>query len=109
MAEKLINNLEEMQEGKLIPIVETLPYAIDPVEYFAKLSDFGRNKDCIMFESASIVPKYGERSVGSASPCLKIIGKDENFEITALNETGKKFIEALDGDFDFCDEVKYEK
>ncbi|MBI1935911.1 anthranilate synthase component 1 [Candidatus Woesearchaeota archaeon] len=105
-----ITKLESMQaERKIITIVETLPYAIDPVEYFAKLSDFGRKRDCIMLESASIVPKYGERSVGSASPCLKIIGKGESFEIMALNEVGIKFIDALHGDFDFCDEVKHEK
>jgi len=79
------------------------------VEYFAKLSDNGRNKDCIMLESASIVPKYGERSIGSAGPCLKITGKSENFEIIALNNTGKKFIEFLKGDLDFCDEINYEE
>lgn len=109
MAEKLINRLEGMQEGRLIPIVETLPYAIEPVEYFARLSDSGRNKNCIMFESASIVPKYGERSVGSSSPCLKITGKNENFEVISLSETGEKFIELLNGDFDFCDEINYGK
>ncbi len=109
MIKTQIPKLEELQSRTLKPLVEILPYAIDPVEYFSRLSDNGRNKDCIMFESASIVPKYGERSVGSASPCLKIIGKDENFEIVALNETGKKFIKALDGDFDFCDEIRHEQ
>ena len=95
--------------GTLIPIVETLPYAIDPVGYFAKLSDYGRNKNCVMLESASIVPKYGERSIGSASPCLKVTGKNENFEIQALNELGHRFLEFLENDFDFCDEVEYGK
>jgi len=111
MTKTQIPKLEELQSkaGTFISIVETLPYAVDPVEFFAKLSDFGRNKDCIMLESASIVPKYGERSVGSAGPCLKVIGNDENFEIIALNETGKKFISALDGDFNFCDEIEYGK
>ena len=111
MAKRQVHRLVQSKAkiGELIPIVETLPYAIDPVEYFAKLSDNGRDKNCIMFESASIVPKYGERSVGSASPCLKITGKNESFEIIALNETGKKFIEALNQDFDFCDEITYGK
>ena len=95
--------------GSLIPIVETLPYAIDPVEYFAKLSNYGKNRNCIMFESANIVPKYGERSLGSSDPCLKVIGKNEEFKILALNEIGRRFIEFLRDDFDFCDEVKYEK
>jgi len=103
------HNLEELQAGSIIPIVETLPYALNPVEYFAKLSDNGRNKNCIMFESASIVPKYGERSVGSSSPCLRVTGKNENFEIIALNDIGGRFIKFLNGDFDFCDEIKYEE
>ena len=103
------NKLEELQPGSIIPIVETFPYALDPVDYFARLSDNGRNKNCIMFESASIVPKYGERSIGSSSPCLKLVGKDENFEITALNDTGRGFIKFLKGDFDFCDEINYKE
>ncbi len=94
--------------GSLAPIVETLPYAVNPVDYFAKLSNFGASKNCIMFESASIVPKYGEKSLGSSDPCLKVIGKNEKFEILALNETGKRFIEFLHGEFDFCDEAAYE-
>src|SRR3989344_5808377 len=104
---KLVEELEKKcsnaKPGTLVPIIETLPYAIDAVDYFAKLSDYGRNKNCVMFESASKVPKYGERSIGSCDPCLKIIGKSENFEITALNNLGEKFIELLHGDFDFCD------
>ncbi|HLG23468.1 MAG TPA: anthranilate synthase component 1 [Candidatus Nanoarchaeia archaeon] len=93
--------------GSLIPLVETLSYAIEPVEYFAKLSGYGKNKNCLMFESASVVPKYGERSIGSSDPCLKVTGKNENFEIIALNKTGVRFIKILTGDFDFCDEVEY--
>ena len=95
--------------GSLIPLVETLSYAIEPVEYFAKLSGYGKNKNCLMFESASVVPKYGERSIGSSDPCLKVTGKNENFEIIALNKTGVRFIKILTGDFDFCDEVEYRK
>ena len=36
-------------------------------------------------------------------------GKEENFEITALNGLGKKFIALLKDDFDFCDKVSYGK
>ena len=91
--------------GSVVPIVETLPFAINPVEYFAKLSDYGSKKNSLLLESASIVPKYGERSLGTSDPCLRIIGKEEFFEIAALNKTGVKFIEFLKNDFDFCDEI----
>ena len=98
-----------LSTGSVVPIVETLPFAINPVEYFAKLSDYGRKKNSLLFESASIVPKYGERSLGTSDPCLKIIGKGESFEIIALNETGIRFLKFFKNDFDFCDEVEYSK
>ncbi|HLC61662.1 MAG TPA: anthranilate synthase component 1 [Candidatus Nanoarchaeia archaeon] len=100
---------KNLEIGSVVPIVETLPFAINPVEYFAKLSDYGRKKNSLLFESASIVPKYGERSLGTSDPCLKIIGRGESFEITALNKAGIKFLDFLKNDFDFCDEVEYSK
>ncbi len=100
---------KNLEVGSVVPIVETLPFAVNPVEYFAKLSDHGRQKNSLLFESASIVPKYGERSLGTSDPCLKIIGKGESFEIAALNKTGVKFIEFLKNDFDFCDEIECSK
>ena len=33
---------KNLEIGSLVPIVETLPFAINPVEYFAKLSDYGK-------------------------------------------------------------------
>jgi anthranilate synthase component 1 len=95
--------------GSILPVVETLPYALKPVEYFAKLSNYGKKKNSILLESADIVPKYGERSLGSANPCLKVTGKGEDFKITALNGLGIKFIKFLKNDFDFCDKVEYKK
>jgi len=95
--------------GSIVPVVEALPYALEPVEYFSRLTGNGNKKNCILFESADIVPKYGEKSLGSADPCLKIIGKNENFEIIALNDLGARFVDFLKNDFDFCDEVEYKK
>jgi|TARA_B100001964_G_C14258572_1_gene613889 anthranilate synthase component 1 len=104
-----ISLIKNAKVGDIVPIVETLPYALKPVEYFAKLSDYGNKKNCILLESADIILKYGERSLGSAEPCLKVQGKNEDFEITALNDLGKRFIKFLKGDFDFCDKVVYKK
>lgn len=107
--ENIHNKIKNAKIGSIIPVVETLPYALKPVEYFAKLSDYGKKKNSILLESADIVPKYGERSLGSANPCLKVTGKGEDFEITALNGLGIKFIKFLKNDFDFCDNVEYKK
>ena len=91
--EEIKNKVKNAKIGSIVPIVETLPYALDPVEYFAKLSDYGRKSHCVLLESADIVPKYGEKSLGSANPCLKIVGRNDDFEIIALNGLGIKFIE----------------
>ena len=107
--EKVQNAIKNAKIGTVVPVVETLPYALEPVEFFAKLTDYGRKKNAILLESADIMEKYGEKSLGSADPCLMVKGKDENFEITALNSLGKKFIALLKSDFDFCDKVDYGK
>ena len=101
------NLIASAKAGSIVPVVEELPYALNPVEYFSKLSDYGNKKNSLMFESADVVPKYGEKSLGSADPCLKVLGRNENFEIIALNGLGERFIDFLRGDLDFCDEVKY--
>ncbi len=101
--------MENAKIGSIVPVVDILPYALDPVEYFAKLSNYGNKKNSILLESADIISKYGERSLGSTNPCLKVTGKGENFEIIALNKLGMKFIKFLKHDFDFCDNVKYKK
>src|SRR3989344_1477101 len=103
------NLIKNAKIGSIVPVVEVLPYALQPVEYFAKLSDYGNKKHSILFESADIVPKYGEKSLGSADPCLKVIGQNENFEIIASNDLGVRFIRFLKNDFNFCDEVEYKK
>lgn len=106
---KAYDRIKSAKIGSIIPLIETLPYALEPVEYFAKLSDYGREKNSILLESADIVPKYGERSLGSAEPCLKVAGKGEDFEITALNPLGMEFTKFLNNDFDFCDAIEYKE
>lgn len=103
------NLIKNAKIGSIVPVVEELPYALHPVEYFSKLTENGNKKNCILFESADIVQKYGEKSLGSASPCLKVMGQNENFEIRAFNDLGARFIDFLKNDFDFCDDVEYKR
>jgi anthranilate synthase component 1 len=53
--------------------------------------------------------KYGEKSLGSAMPCLKVSGKGKNFSILALNETGERFLSFIKKDLNFCDSLKVSK
>lgn len=107
---QVARSVQEAQVGEFVPVVETLDLGgACPVDYFAKLSDYGRNPDCVLLESADIVPKYGQHSMGTADPCLKLSGRGESFKISALNELGVKFIWFLrrNEDLGFCDEVEY--
>ena len=108
------NNMERFKQlidrakpDTIIPIYKVIDKPIDSVEFFAKLSDYGRKTNSLLLESADIVEKYGENSLGTVNPCLKVTGKGEEFEVKALNQLGKEFIKALKGDFKFCDKVRY--
>ena len=79
------------------------------VEYFAKLSDYGRKKYSFLLESADIVPKYGEFSLGSVDPCLRVKGNKQDFEILALNKLGEEFLALIKDDLNFCDTLHYTK
>ena len=99
---------EQTKKLSIIPVYKPINSAIEPIEFFSKLSDYGRSQNSIFLESAA-TGRYGEQSFGSAKPCLKLIGKGNDFEITGLNMLGFRFIELMEGDFDFCDEAEYNK
>ena len=101
--------IKKAKKGQIITVYKELDETHDPVGYFAKISNYGRKKNCLLLESADIIAKYGEKSLGTANPCLKLVGRQENFEITALNELGKKFLKAIKDDLKFCDKVVYKK
>jgi len=108
-----MENFEELvkkaKKGQIVTIYKELETTQDPVSYFAKLSNYGRKKSCLLLESADIIAKYGEKSLGTADPCLKLTGKAENFEILALNELGRRFLKEIKNDFKFCDKAVYKK
>ena len=104
MGVKLLDKIKNAKIGSILPIYEAVDY-IEPIEFFIKLSNYGRNKNAILLESADASIK--ERSLGSANPCLKVTGKNEEFEIRALSNLGRKFLQFLKGDFKFCDKVEY--
>ena len=70
------------------------------MEYFAKLSNYGRKKNSLLIE-------HGHKTIGSANPCLVVSGKGNYFEIKALNDVGKRFLQFIKKDFGFCDKTVY--
>lgn len=105
--EKYLDKIKKAKLGEIIPIYKVIDRPINSIEFFAKLSDYGRKKYSILLESADIVPKYGELSLGSTSPCLKLTGFKEDFEIKALNLLGKKILRLIKKDLSFCDKITY--
>ena len=102
-----LEQIKKAKIGTIIPLTKVIENPINPVEFFTKISNYGRKKHSLLFESAEIKEKYGELSLGTASPCLKIAGFKENFEIIALNPLGRQFLKFIKKDFGFCDNVKY--
>ncbi len=98
--------IEGASAGAIVPVYTTHNVAIDPIRFFSLLSDNGTKENCILLESADVVKKYGEKSIGCCSPCLRAIGRGSSFEVKALNETGKRFIRFIKGDFGFCSRVE---
>jgi len=101
-----LKQLEQAKNGSIVPIYITIDSDENADLYFKKISDYGRKKNSVLLESADIITKYGEMSVGSADPCLKIKAKGLKFEIYALNKLGEKFLHEIIEDLDFCSELK---
>ena len=97
------------KSGEIVPVYKVVKGLKCPVEFFAKLSDYGRNPHCLLLESASVSAKYAQFSMGTAAPCLKVSGTGSHFEIAAFNEIGEKFLEMIKVDLSFCDYIKHEK
>jgi anthranilate synthase len=60
-----------------------------------------------LFESKDISPIYGRLSLLGVDPALRITGKDDHFEIEALNARGKYFLKQINKeDLQICDSYK---
>jgi anthranilate synthase component 1 len=99
--------IKQSKIGTIVPLYKEIDYAAEPLEYFAKVSDNGRKENSILLESAEIITKYGEQSLGTSNPCLKLTGKGSSFKILALNDFGRRFLRFIKDDFEFCDSVSY--
>ena len=98
----MLELVKQAKIGSIVPVYKEINTELNALDYFAKLSDHGRKKNSMIFE-------YGEKSFGSANPCLMVIGKDADFEIIALTNLGKKFLNFIKKDLSFCDKAVYHK
>ena len=97
--------------GEIVPMVKEIDMRC-PVEFFAKVSDYGRKQDCCLFESREHLTEEdaGELTFGTADPALYLTGTGQEFTIKALSPTGVRILKYLAGDksrFDFCKTVDF--
>ena len=101
--------IQKARPGQIIPIVKQIDID-EPVEFFAKLSDCGRSKNCCLFESREYLTGSGALSFGTAKPALYLTGTAADFTIRALSSTGKrilKYLASLKERFAFCQSVEF--
>jgi anthranilate synthase component 1 len=101
--------IQNARPGQIIPIVKQIDID-EPVEFFAKLSDYGRSKNCCLFESREYLTGSGALSFGTAKPALYLTGTAADFTIRALSSTGKrilKYLASLKERFAFCQSVEF--
>lgn len=98
------------EPGQIIPIVKRIDMG-DPLDFFAKLTDYGRAKNCCLLESREYLAGTGALSFGTARPALYLTGTGPDFRIKALSKTGKRMLGYLaggEGRFAFCESVVFE-
>ncbi len=110
---ELNNKINGAKTGQIIPLVEEIQTA-EPVDFFAKLSDYGRKKHCCLLESKDHLAgkDEGELTFGTANPALYLSGKGRDFQIAALSPIGRRMIKYFETSarerFNFCKEIKFE-
>jgi len=104
--EKFSKEFEKAPLGSIMPVFKTVRFDKNLVEFFVLLSGNGKRENCILLESADVLKRFGEKSVGSAQPSLRVTGKGEEFEITALNELGERILKEVFPKLKFCNSLK---
>ncbi len=102
--------IHSAEPGQLVPIVKQIDIG-EPVDFFAKLSDYGRAKNCCLFESREYLTGSGALTFGTAKPSLYLTGTGRDFTIRALNNTGRRILDYLaenKGKFAFCESVQFD-
>ncbi len=105
--------INSAKPGQIVPIVKQIKIS-EPVDFFAKLSNYGRTKNCCLFESKEHLASPEAPNVlsfGTAKPALYITGKGSDFTIKALSKTGKRIlgylVEKGKERFSFCESVDF--
>ncbi len=100
--------IHSAKPGQIVPIVKGIDID-EPVDFFAKLSDYGRAKNCALFEASDYLSENA-LSFGTARPALYLTGTGADFSIKALSNTGRRILDYLAAKkerFAFCESVTF--
>jgi anthranilate synthase component 1 len=103
--------IEQARPGQIIPMIREMAFSC-PVEYFARLSDYGRVKHCCLLESKDTLTEADgkELTFGTANPALYLTGRGDGFRVEALTPVGRRIIGYLQDHrerFGFCETVEF--
>ncbi len=91
-------------EGHLTPHIETVDSPDNLMAFFAQLRH--NHPHSLLFESKEVIPRFGNFSIGSNDPALKLWGRGANFEINALNRLGRYLLKMFHNRLNFCDSLE---
>ncbi|MBW8042038.1 MAG: anthranilate synthase component 1 [Planctomycetes bacterium] len=100
--------IADARHGQIVPIVKEIDMD-EPVDFFARLSDYGRAQNCALLEASDYLAENA-LSFGTARPALYLTGTGVDFTIKALSKTGRRMIEYLSAKkerFAFCESVEF--
>lgn len=105
------SRIHQAKPGQIIPMVREIDITC-PVEFFARLSDYGRKKHCCLLESKDYLTEgdAGELTFGTADPALYLVGRGNRFEIEALTPTGRRMLAYFaehNERFAFCQSITF--
>ncbi len=103
--------IEKGGVGSIVPLVEEIGIT-DPMDYFSRISDYGRKRHCCLFESRDYLTDdaTGQLSFGTALPAVYLTGKGRDFRIEALSSSGRRmlgFFKSRPERFGFCEEIDF--
>jgi len=103
--------IQQAKPGQIVPMVRDIDIRC-PVEFFSRLTDYGRKKHSCLLESRDYLTdgNADELTFGTAQPALYLTGTANQFRIEALTATGKRMLKFLAGQprrFAFCEKIDF--
>ena len=101
--------IENAEPGQIVPIVKRIDVD-DPLAFFAKLTDYGRARNCCLLESREYLAGTTALSFGTARPALYVTGTGADFTIQALSKPGRRMLSYFASHperFEFCASVDF--